>query len=302
MNEAPVLTRPLPLRVLIDEAIRQLRRNFSALFPAIAIPLAFLSVPLTFIYFKRLSALSSFSSPSGNPALADALVAMGGIGLAFAALMAAHYAAWGACILATMDAASGRPIDMTKSWLWVLRPRVIGTILLTMLSVLAGSLFCLLPGIYVAFLFSFVAPVMAEEGRFGVAALKRSAELLHFNARHSLGDNPIVRAFMLAMVAWILASAVSMLVQMPFALAQQIFLIRRASEGEAPDLAAMMDEMAWFQLPGAALGSLANAALYLYVNLGMALLFLDVRRRREGADLDAVLQELERSVEEPQAP
>jgi hypothetical protein len=299
MNQAPILARPLPLRVLIDEAIRQLRRNFSSLFPGVAIPLAFLSVPLTFVYFKRFSTLSSFSS--GNPAMPDVLVAMGGIGLAFAGLMAAHYAAWGACILATMDAASGRPIDMTKSWLWVLRPRVFGTILLTMLCVLAGSLFCLVPGIYVAFLLSFVAPVMAEEGRYGVAALKRSAELLHFNMRLGLGDNPIVKAFLLAMVAWILASAVSMLVQMPFALAQQIFLIRRASEGEAPDPAALLEGMAWFQLPGAALGSLANAALYLYVNLGLALLFLDVRRRREGADLDAALQELERSVAEPQA-
>ena len=300
MNEAPILARPLPLRVLIDEAIRQLRRNFSTLFPAIAIPLAFLSVPLTFFYFKRFSTLSSFATES--PALSDVLVAMGGIGLMFAGLMGAHYAAWGACILATMDAASGRPIDMTKSWLWVLRPRAIGTILLVMLCVVAGSLFCLVPGIYLAFLFSFVAPVMAAEGRFGVAALKRSAQLLHFNTRLGLGDNPMVKAFLLAMVAWILASAVSMLVQVPFALAQQIFLIRMASEGETPDPAAMMEAMAWFQLPGAALGSLANAALYLYVNLGMALLFLDVRRRREGADLDAVLLELERSVAEPQAP
>jgi len=304
MNEAPILARPLPLRVLIDEAIRQLRRNFSALFPAIAIPLALLSVPLTFVYFKRLSTLSSsfvsFGS-SESPVLADVFFAMGGIGLAFAGLMAAHYASWGACILATMDAASGRPIDMTKSWLWLLRPRVIGTILLTMLCVVAGSLFCLVPGMYLAFLLSFVAPVMAEEGRYGVGALKRSAELLHFNVRRRLGDNPIVRAFLLAMVAWILASAVGMLVQMPFALAQQIFLFRRASAGEAPDPAALMEGMAWFQLPGAALSSLTNAALYLYINLGMALLFLDVRRRREGADLDAVLQELERSVEESQA-
>ncbi len=299
MNQAPLL-RPLPLRVLIDEAIRQLRRNFSSLFPAVAIPLAFLSVPLTFVYFERFSTLSSFSS--GSPAMPDVLAAMGGIGLAFAGLMAAHYAAWGACILATMDAASGRPIDMTKSWLWVLRPRVIGTILLTMLCVVAGSLFCLVPGIYVWFLLSFVAPVMAEEKRYGVAALKRSAELLHFNMRLGLGDNPIVKAFLLAMVAWILASAVNMLVQMPFALAQQIFLIRRASEGEAPDPAALLSGMAWFQVPGTAVGSLSNAALYLYVNLGLALLFLDVRRRREGADLDALLQELERSVAEPQAP
>jgi hypothetical protein len=299
MNGAPTLARPLPLRELIDEAIRQLRGNFAALFPAIAIPLAFLSVPLTFVYFQRFSAFSSFAS--GNPALPEVLAAFGGIGLAFTGLMAAHYAAWGACILATMDAASGRPIDMTKSWLWLFRPRVIGTILLTLLCVLAGSLFCLVPGIYVAFLLSFVAPVMAEEGRFGVAALKRSAELLRFNRRLGLSDNPMVKAFLLAVVAWILASAVSMLVQMPFALVQQIFLIRRASEGEALDPAAMMEEMAWFQVPGAALGSLANAALYLYINLGLALLFLDVRRRREGADLEAVLQELERSVAEPNA-
>ena len=299
MSEAPGLYHPLPLRVLIDEAVRRLRRDFSALFPGIALPLAFLSVPITFFYFKRVSSLASFSS--GSPAVSEMLAAIGGLGLTFVGVIAVQYAAWGACILATMNAATGRPIDITKSWLWFLRPRVIGTVLLTFLCVLAGSLFCLVPGIYLAFLFSFVAPVMAEEGRYGVAALKRSAELLHFNLRHRVGDNPIVKAFLLAMVAWILASAVSMLFQVPFAVVQQILLIRKASTGEAPDPAAMMEEMAWFQIPGAALGSMTNAALYLYVNLGLALLFLDVRRRREGEDLDAVLQELERSVPEPQS-
>ncbi|MGH9323206.1 MAG: hypothetical protein ACRD3V_25400 [Vicinamibacteria bacterium] len=300
MNEPPVLARPLPLRVLIDEAIRQMRRNFSALYPAIALPLALLAVPLTFIYLRRISALASFSS--GDPALPNVLLAIGSMGLTLAALMAAHYAAWGASILATMDAASGRPIQMRKSWIWMLRPRVIWTFLLAMFCWLAASLFCLFPGIYVGFLLSFVGPVMAEEERFGFRALKRSAQLLHFNIRLSLGDNPIVKAFLLVFVAWLLATAVSMLVQMPFALAQQIFLIRQASAGEAPDPAALMEGMAWFQLPGTALGALANAAVYLYINLGIALLFLDVRRRREGADLDEVLQELERSVAEPRTP
>jgi hypothetical protein len=288
------------LKVLIDEAIRVLRRHFFVLFPAIALPLAFLSVPLSFIYFKRVTSIASFTSGT-PPALSEVLALMGGVGAAFAGIMAIHYAAWGACILGTMNAASGRPIDMTKSWLWLLNPRVIGTILLTMLCVFAGSLLCLLPGIYLTFLFSFVAPVMAEERRFGVAALKRSAELLHFDRRLRLGDNPIVKAFVLAMVAWMLASALSMVFQVPFALVQQILMIRKASGGEAPDPVAMMEEMAWFQIPGAALGSMTNAALYLYVNLGLALLFLDARRRREGEDLDAMLRELERSVSEPQA-
>jgi len=300
MREAPGPYRPLPLKVLVDEAIRALRRDFFALFPGIALPLAFLSVPLSFLYFKRITSITSFDSER-PVALSEILAVMGGIGVAFAGIMAAHYAAWGACIQGTMNAASGRPIDMTKSWLWLLNPRVIWTIFLTMLSVFVGSLFCLLPGIYLTFLFSFVAPVMVEERRYGVAALKRSAELLNFDRRLRLGDNPIVKAFLLGMVAWILASALSMLFQVPFALVQQILMIRKASEGEVPDPAAMMEEMAWFQIPGAALGSLTNAAFYLYVNLGLALLFLDVRRRREGEDLDAMLQELERTVSEPQA-
>jgi hypothetical protein len=300
MIDPPALTRPIPVKVLLDEAIRLLRRNFSALYPSIAIPLALLVVPLTFLYFQRFTSLASFPREQVEPS--DFILVMAGMGLTFGGLMAVHYAAWGACILATMDAASGRPIQMAKSWLWMLRPRVIWTILLSTLAVAGSSLFCLLPGIYVGFLMSFVAPVMAEEGRFGVSALKRSAQLLQFRSRLSLGDNPIVKSFLLVMVAWVLASAVSMVVQMPFALMQQIFLIRQASEGQAPDPAALLQSMVWFQIPGTALGALSTAAVYLYINLGVALLFLDVRKRREGADLEAELQALESSVAEPRSP
>ncbi len=299
MSAGSVLTRPLPLRILIDEAIRLMRRNFSALYPSIGIPLALVLMPLGFLYFQRFTSLVSFSTEPPEPS--QMIAAMGWIGLTFAGLVLAHYAAWGACILATMDAASGRPIRMTRSWLWTFRPRVIWTLFLTMMAVAGASLFCLLPAIYVGFLLSFVAPVMAEEGRFGLNALKRSAELLHFRSALSLGDNPIVKAFLLLMVAWLLASAMSMLVQMPFAIIQQIFLIRVASEGESPDPAALMGAMAWLQIPGTALGALSTAAVYLYINLGMALLFLDVRRRREGTDLEAALQELEQSVAERRA-
>jgi hypothetical protein len=297
MSDPPPLIRPIPLKVLIDEAVRLLRRNFSTLYPSIAIPLALLLVPLTFLYIQRFTSLTSFPRERLEPS--DLILTFVGVGLSFGALMAVHYAAWGACILASMDAASGRTIQMSKSWLWMLRPRVIWTLLLSSLAVMGSSLFCLLPGIYVGFLMSFVAPVMAEEGRFGVSALKRSAQLLHFRSRLSVGDNPIVKAFVLVMVAYVLASAVSMVVQMPFALMQQLFLIRRASEGQAPDPAALLEAMAWFQIPGTALGALSTAAVYLYINLGVALLFLDVRKRREGADLEAELHALEKSVGEP---
>lgn len=48
----------------------------------------------------------------------------------------------------------------------------------------------------------------------------------------------------------------------------------------------------WFQVPATLLGSLAQSAVVLYLSFGMALLYFDVRRRREGDDLEAALDEL----------
>jgi hypothetical protein len=286
-----VLNRPLPLRVLIDEAIHELRRHFSSLYPGIAIPYALALVPLTFFYFRSMGQITKIGA---QPALADAIKIFVNAGVVFAGMMAVHLLAYTATLEASLDAVSGRPVRIWKSWLFGVRPRVLGTFLLVMICWLFASLFCIVPGIYVSLLLSFAAPVMVEERRFGPAAMKRSARLLRFESRLGFGDNPIVKVFLLMLVAYLLSMAVSMLLQVPLAVAQQILVMRKATEGQV-DPSELMETMAWFQVPAAGLGALATVALYLYMNLGMALLFFDVRRRREGRDLEEALDVLEAS-------
>jgi hypothetical protein len=104
-----------------------------------------------------------------------------------------------------------------------------------------------------------------------------------------------VKVLLLMLVAYLLSMTVSMLLQAPFAVVQQLFILRKAAEGRT-DPSALMDTMAWFQVPAAGLGALATAAFYLYMNFGIALLFYDVRRRREGMDLEEALGILEASA------
>jgi hypothetical protein len=45
----------------------------------------------------------------------------------------------------------------------------------------------------------------------------------------------------------------------------------------------------WLNVPAQMLGALANAAVNLYVCFATVLLFFDLRRRREGEDIEAEL-------------
>ncbi len=55
----------------------------------------------------------------------------------------------------------------------------------------------------------------------------------------------------------------------------------------------MMDSLLWLQVPGAVLGSLAEVAVTLYLSFGLTLLYFDLRRRKEGDDLEAAVAALE---------
>ncbi len=50
--------------------------------------------------------------------------------------------------------------------------------------------------------------------------------------------------------------------------------------------------MIWLQVPSNALGMAARVTVSLYLSFALGMLFLDLRRRREGADLEAAIAEL----------
>jgi hypothetical protein len=290
MTSAPALVRPLPLRLLLDEAVRQARRHFRSVYPAVAVPLALAAgaIPLAQVVFIRAVA-------GGAPSVRGPAAAFAGFG-AFAAVtvafMVVYALGYGALLVAALDAVAGRPTSMVRAWGFLLRPRAFGTVALTMLGVLVGFVLCVLPGIYLGLLLAFTVPVMAEEGLFGPGALRRSAELTRYNPGPGLEGDPRLKVFLILFVGTLLGYVVSMTVQMPLIVVMQVMMFRRVAGGQNVDPAEQMVAMTWLQVPSQILGMLANTAVHLYISFGLALLFFDVKRRKEGLDLEAAIGQL----------
>jgi len=186
--------------------------------------------------------------------------------------------------VAALDALAGRPVDMKRAWVFAVRPAVWGTCLLSGLLIILSFVLCILPVFYVAPLLSFVVPVMVEEGRFGTDALSRSAELARFNPSRQLMEHPIVKILLLMLVTTLISYMAGVVVALPFQIPMFIDLFRKAMAGQE-DVAGAMGRWIWLQVPAQFLSALARMAIYIYSAFGMALLFTDVRGRKEGIDL-----------------
>ena len=280
------IDEPLSTQALLDEAMRQTRRHFKAIYPAVAIPLAVGAgmVPLAqAVWFQSFRFPDSGPEPGHMPLFFVGMIAFMLIALVFLAVYVLGYAA---LLVAAVDAAAGRPVHMSRSWLSMLRPQALGTLLLSSLATLAGMVCCLFPGVYVALIFSLVVAVMVEEGRFLVDGLGRSVELTSYNPRRSFGDDPRVRAFLILFVGMLIGYAVNLVVQMPLIFVQWLMMFRGLAGGEKTDPLQAMATLTWLQVPTNALSMLAQVAVHLYVSFGLALLYFDVRRRKEGRDLE----------------
>ena len=98
--------------------------------------------------------------------------------------------------------------------------------------------------------------------------------------------------FVVMFVAGLLGYAANMMVQLPFMVVQQVVLMRQVMGGGRPDPARMMQTMMLLQVPSQVLTALVNAAVHLYSSFGLALLFFDVRQRKEGLDLEVAVARL----------
>jgi hypothetical protein len=285
--------QPLPFRLLLDEAVRQARQHFGRIYPSVAIPLALLAglLPLAqWLMFR------SFPSEGrADPSPGAMIQGMAGFWLVMLGWMTVYFLSYGVLIAAAVEAVAQRPISMGRIWLFMVRPRVFGTLLLTAGATILGSFCCVVPGIYLGLLFSFTVPVMVDEGLFGIAALRRSADLARYNPLRQLDADPRFKVFIVVFVGLLLGYVVSMLVQLPLIIVQQLIMAREIAGGRRVDPAVLMARMTWLQVPSQVFAMLTNTAVYLYMSLGLALLYVDVKRRREGTDLEAAVAQLVRS-------
>ncbi|HEV7784783.1 MAG TPA: hypothetical protein VGQ28_05550 [Thermoanaerobaculia bacterium] len=269
---------PMPIVLLLDEGLRLTRVHIRAIFLPVALPVAVLATLAGVVQAFSLKSLFKGGTPS--PTLfwtPQVLLLAALLGL----LSAVAYVAGQ---VAALDALAGRPVDMRKAWRFAVRPAVWGTLLLSFLAILVSFLFCVLPVFFVAPLLAFAVPVMAEEARLGVGALSRSAELALYNPSRRLMEHPIVKVLLLMVVSTLISYLAGLLVALPFQLPMFIDLFRKALAGNQ-DVTSVMARWIWLQIPAEFLSSLARTAIYIYTAFGMALLYADVRGRKEGIDL-----------------
>jgi hypothetical protein len=289
MSTAPSLPQPIPFRFLLDEAVRHARRHFKKMYPAVAFPVALLggAIPLAQAFvFGRMAG----GDPSAG--FGSTIVAMTVFVGVMLIWLAAYYLGYAALFVAAVDALANRPVSMKRAWVFVLRPRVFGTLILTTLAFALGAMLCVLPGIYLGLIFALTIPVMAEEGLFGTAAMRRSAELTRYNPQRDLDADPRFKVFVVVFVGTLLGWLVGMLVELPMMAIQQVLMWREVAGGRQPDPQRLMATMAWVQVPSQMLSMLVQTAFHFYVCFGLVLLFFDVKGRKEGLDLETAIGRL----------
>lgn len=287
MMEAPAPSEPIPFRVLLDEAMKLTRRQVRVMYLPVAVPLALLTAVTVWAQTQWMSSMMA-----GGPAAASNWLSGGGC-LVFALTILVSGILYGVTsgvlTAAACDGAANRPIEMKAKWQFVLSPSTLGTLFFAFVLILIGFLCLILPGILLGFGFSFLIPVMAVEGLRGPGALKRSWKLVRYNPHKRFLDNTGTKIFLLYVVAGLISYAVGFLVQLPFTILHGLAIARSVSSGSAGNAQELYASAIWTQIPSAVLGSLVSTAVSIYTAFGIALLYFDVVRRKEGTDLSSAI-------------
>jgi hypothetical protein len=289
MSSTPpeVLAAPLSLTGLLDGALRRLRQHVRAVYLPFAVPLALIAGAQPLVQLELTPGM--YGQHADPSTFLRQMAIIYGLLFVMGMLYGLTYVAM---VIAATDALAGRPLSPGRAWLTALDPRMLGTQLLVWLACLAGCVCCILPGIYAVLVLSVVAAVAAEERRYGLGALWRSVTLMQHNPRGDLGADPRLRSLLLIVAGTLIGWASSFIVQLPFTMIMMFLVFRSAASGHAPNPEQMMREMLWLQAPAGMLGALVQTVMLLYMAFGNALLYFDIRQRKEGQDLFAEAERL----------
>ncbi|MGE5234990.1 MAG: hypothetical protein ACM3O7_01425 [Acidobacteriota bacterium] len=270
---------PTPLAALIREGARLARLHFRSLFPAVAVPVAGATAVLAILQATWLGgALTAGPLAPAGPLIRGLLALLLVVVLTVLIRAVGYAALMAGCVAARFGAEAGG----WTSWRRLVPSRVSGTLLLGVVVMALATLLLVLPALYAATLLAFLIPVVLLEGRAGMEALRRSADLVRSHRAGRVLQRSTVRAFLIAVVGGLVAYAANVLTQLPFILAQQVIIWRNVEQGAGTNAAALRAGLLWMQLPAVILGSLVEVAVMLHVGFSLTLLYADVRRRTAG--------------------
>lgn len=284
-------TRLLPFGMLLDEAMDWTRRHLRSFVLPYGTVLAVLNALLAAAQAGWMQSL--YGAESGGEV--DVLSAFGGclVPLLTLAVLAMTWFLFSAMCAAATDAVAGRATSASAALRFVLALPRFGTLLLTGLLTGVSYMCCIVPILYVGPMLSLTVPAMVEEGVVGSAAISRTVQLTHHNPGKRFVSNPLVKALVLFVVASLISVLLSLATSMPFQIAQQWMTLREAGAVGGSGMPPLW--VFWIQVPAAILSAYVSTAAWLYAAFGLALLYFETRKRKEGIDIEEAMTALERA-------
>jgi len=276
----------LPFPQLADRVARPSMRAFVRMVWPIAIPMLAVSILLIGVQSSWMQTLGTGNFDSGMLATIASLL------VAFFFMAIWSMLCYGAIMFAAADQLTARPVSFWRSLREVLRPKVLFTLVLAMVILAVGFMLCFLPGLIAMPLLFLVVPVMVCEQLHGTDAIRRSIELVRFNATGRWADSGIAQACGLLFIGWGIQTVIGMLAQMPLMVFQQYYIWNETLSGRQADPFAIMNQLVWLQLPAQVVNVFAQLVGFFYWAFASWVLYLEIRRRQEGHDLAVAIPQI----------
>lgn len=276
----------LPFPELADRVVRPTLRCFVRMVWPIAVPMVALSIFMMGLQSTWLKAIEKGEFERGLGAgLAGLLVSL------FFAFLWSMLCLW-AISIAAVDVLAGRPASFWRSLRRIFEPRVFLTLMLSLLIHSVATLLCAVPLLFTLPLLFILVPLMIEEDLYGMAAIRRSIELTRFNATGRWADSGFIQASGLLFVGWGISAAIGMVVQLPLMLVQQYYIWNETLSGRQVDIVELTDRMSLIQIPAQMINVFAQLLGWFYWSIAAVALYREIRRRREGGDLEAAIPQI----------
>jgi uncharacterized membrane protein len=267
--------RPLSFGELLDRTFTYYRKHFWTFAGIMAIPqiLGFLQATLTAFLVLPLRALTAAKPHPGSfKHLSSSLTLVGVTAIFVLLYLILSSLAYGAVTSEVSEVQLGRSLTILECYRRPLK-RAGSLVILTvlfLLLVLVGAITIVLP-ILMCLWYAFAVPVLMEETASPRKALKRSRQLSKGNR-----GNIFAMAFLMGLMAWIAAAVAGF----PLTMVALILALKK--------LAIPI----WLQILTALFQRSAAALTTSLVPIGLALLYYDLRVKKEGYDLQVMMENL----------
>jgi hypothetical protein len=271
--------RPLSFSEIIGGAFATLRRYPKVLFGTALVAVGVPNVVSYLVSWVMLLGIDPAVFQPGVPnaqraaaPVAILVASLVGAVLAIMVLLAAEVVIAGFTTIVVSQAVLGKDITVGEAWerlrarMWPL----VGVTVLYIICVFAGTILCLVPGVWVGVLFALATPALVLE-QVGVGqAFQRSKVLMR---------DAWWQTFGILVVTWLVVSAFSLIIQLPlsFAGSATSFLTLDAGTPQSPSLGMMLVALAAEIFVG--------TVTYPFIAAVTALLYIDRRIVRERLDL-----------------